>query len=135
MNELGQKRPLLVIDDDKKLCGLIKEYLEPLGYGVEARHTGPEGLEEAVEGEYEAVILDVMLPGMDGFEVLREMRKKTNVPVLMLTAMGEESDRIAGLEIGADDYLPKTFSTRELLARLRAVTRRAHLTETAGRTG
>lgn len=131
MKDVGQKRSLLVIDDDKKLCGLIQEYLEPLGYAVRSRHTGPEGLEEAVTGEYEAVILDVMLPGMDGFEVLREMRKKTNVPVLMLTAMGEESDRIVGLEIGADDYLPKTFSTRELLARLRAVTRRAHLAEPA----
>lgn len=131
VKDVGQKRPLLVIDDDKKLCALIKEYLEPLGYAVEMRHTGPEGLEEAVAGGYEAVILDVMMPGMDGFEVLREMRKKTNVPVLMLTAMGEESDRIVGLEIGADDYLPKTFSTRELLARLRAVTRRAHLAESA----
>lgn len=123
-----EKRPLLVIDDDKKLCSLIKEYLDPMGYEITMRHTGPEGLQEAVEQEYEAVILDVMMPGMDGFEVLRELRKKSDVPVLMLTAMGEESDRIVGLEIGADDYLPKTFSTRELLARLRAVTRRAHLT-------
>jgi two-component system response regulator CpxR len=130
--DVGHKRPLLVIDDDKKLCGLIREYLEPLGYEVSMRHTGPEGLEAALEGEYEAVILDVMMPGMDGFDVLRELRKKSNVPVLMLTAMGEESDRIVGLEIGADDYLPKTFSTRELLARLRAVTRRAHLAEPAG---
>jgi DNA-binding response OmpR family regulator len=130
--EVGHKRALLVIDDDKKLCGLIREYLEPLGYEVSMRHTGPEGLEAALEVEYEAVILDVMMPGMDGFDVLRELRKKSNVPVLMLTAMGEESDRIVGLEIGADDYLPKTFSTRELLARLRAVTRRSHLAELAG---
>jgi len=119
------RRPLLVIDDDRKLCGLIRDYLAPLGWDVSMRHAGPEGLEEARTGGYEAVILDVMMPGMDGFEVLRELRKTSNVPVLMLTAMGEESDRIVGLEMGADDYLPKTFSSRELLARLRAVTRRA----------
>ncbi|BCX46624.1 DNA-binding response regulator [Haloferula helveola] len=95
------------------------------------RHTGPEGLEEAKSGDYDAVILDVMMPGMDGFEVLRELRKHSNVPVLMLTAMGEEADRIVGLEMGADDYLPKTFSSRELLARLRAVTRRAVLEDPA----
>jgi two-component system response regulator CpxR len=116
---------ILVIDDDQKLCGLIADYLSPLGYCVAMRHTGPEGLEAAQEDKWEALILDVMMPGMDGFEVLRELRKTSQVPVLMLTAMGEEADRIVGLELGADDYLPKTFSTRELLARLRAVTRRA----------
>lgn len=121
----GGERPLLVVDDDQKLCGLIRDYLAPLGWSVEMRHTGPEGLEAARNGSYEAVILDVMMPGMDGFEVLRELRKDSQVPVLMLTAMGEEADRIVGLEMGADDYLPKTFSSRELLARLRAVTRRA----------
>lgn len=127
--EASQKKRLLVVDDDRKLCGLIHDYLEPLGYEVAMRHNGPDGLEEAKEGDYEAVLLDVMMPGMDGFEVLRELRKSSNVPVLMLTAMGEEADRIVGLELGADDYLPKTFSTRELLARLRAVTRRSHLAE------
>ena len=128
MDASGKKR-LLVVDDDRKLCGLIHDYLDPLGYEVEMRHTGTEGLEEAREGEYEAVLVDVMMPGMDGFEVLRELRKTSNVPVLMLTAMGDEADRIVGLELGADDYLPKTFSTRELLARLRAVTRRSHLAD------
>lgn len=118
---------MLVVDDDRKLCALIRDYLEPLGWAVDMRHTGPEGLEAARDGDYDAVILDVMMPGMDGFEVLRELRKDSNVPVLMLTAMGEEADRIVGLEMGADDYLPKTFSSRELLARLRAVTRRASL--------
>ena len=127
MNVSG--KPLLVVDDDRKLCGLIRDYLEPMGWRVEMRHTGTEGLAEAAEGDYEAVILDVMMPGMDGFEVLRELRKTSNVPVLMLTAMGDEADRIVGLELGADDYLPKTFSSRELLARLRAVTRRAVLAE------
>jgi DNA-binding response OmpR family regulator len=116
---------LLVIDDDRKLCRLIADYLHPMGYVVETAHTGPEGLERAREGQYGAIILDVMLPGMDGFEVLKQLRRESDVPVLMLTARGEEADRIVGLEIGADDYLPKTFSTRELLARLRAVTRRA----------
>ena len=129
MSDAEYVRPLLVVDDDKKLCGLIREYLDPLGYRVSMRHTGPEGLQAALEGSYEAVILDVMMPGMDGIEVLKELRKKSTVPVLMLTAMGEESDRIAGLEMGADDYLPKTFSTRELLARLRAVMRRSRREE------
>ncbi|MEM9080162.1 MAG: response regulator transcription factor [Verrucomicrobiota bacterium] len=129
MSEAEAVKHLLVVDDDVKLCGLVKEYLEPLGYEVEMRHTGTEGLEAAREGEWEAVILDVMMPGMDGFEVLKELRKSSQVPVLMLTAMGEEADRIVGLEMGADDYLPKTFSTRELLARLRAVTRRAKVAE------
>ena len=130
-NENG--RPLLVVDDDRKLCALIRDYLEPMGWNVSMRHTGTEGLAEAAAGEYEAVILDVMMPGMDGFEVLRELRKTSNVPVLMLTGMGDEADRIVGLELGADDYLPKTFSSRELLARLRAVTRRAILAEPAGK--
>jgi DNA-binding response OmpR family regulator len=120
------ERPrLLVIDDDKKLCRLIKDYLDPLGYDVTAVHTGPDGCEKAAEEKWHAVILDLMLPGMDGFEVLKHIRRTNDVPVLMLTARGDEADRIVGLEIGADDYLPKTFSTRELLARLRAVTRRS----------
>ena len=121
----ASKTRLLVIDDDKKLCRLIRDYLEPMGYEVESAHTGPDGLEKALTGQHRAIILDVMLPGMDGFEVLKQLRRSSDVPVLMLTARGEEPDRIVGLEIGADDYLPKTFSTRELLARLRAVTRRA----------
>ncbi|HEY6170509.1 MAG TPA: response regulator transcription factor [Verrucomicrobiae bacterium] len=116
---------VLIIDDDKKLCRLVRDYLEPMGYEVAAAHTGPDGVERATADSWHAVILDVMLPGLDGFEVLKQIRHKSDVPVLMLTARGDEADRIVGLEIGADDYLPKTFSTRELLARLRAVTRRA----------
>lgn len=123
--ESEQRARILVIDDDRKLCRLIGEYLEPLGYAISAAHTGPEGVELARVAEWQAVILDVMLPGLDGFEVLKQIRKTSDVPVLMLTARGDEADRIVGLEIGADDYLPKTFSTRELLARLRAVTRRS----------
>lgn len=118
---------ILMVDDDLKLCGLVRDYLEPLGYALDSVHTGPEGVEAVRSGDYRAVILDVMLPDMDGFEVLREIRKESEVPVLMLTGRGEEADRVMGLELGADDYLPKTFSTRELLARLRAVTRRTTL--------
>jgi two-component system, OmpR family, response regulator CpxR len=116
---------VLVVDDDVKLCHLIRDYLEPLGYQVVMAHNGPAGVELAIAEPFSALILDVMLPGYDGFQALRKIRNSSNVPVLMLTARGEEADRIVGLELGADDYLPKTFSTRELLARLRAVIRRS----------
>ncbi len=119
---------LLIIDDDVKLCRLAANYLQPLGYEVAMAHTGPEGLERALHEQFSAVILDVMLPGLNGFDLLRELRRHSQVPVLMLTALGDEADRIVGLEMGADDYLPKTFSTRELLARLRAVLRRSAAT-------
>jgi DNA-binding response OmpR family regulator len=121
---------LLMIDDDRKLCRLVSTYLEPLGFDVTVVHTGPDGVDRATgDGEsWHAIILDVMLPGMDGFDVLKKIRLRSTVPVLMLTARGDEMDRIVGLEVGADDYLPKTFSTRELLARLRAVLRRSVLT-------
>ncbi len=115
---------VLVIDDDHKLGRLIRDYLEPMGYAVSLAATGPEGLEQARAEPFDAILLDVMLPGLDGFDVLRELRRTHDMPVLMLTARGEEADRIVGLEMGADDYLPKTFSSRELLARLRAVMRR-----------
>ena len=124
-DEPAGRTRVLIIDDDRKLCRLIRDYLEPMGYETEMAHSGPEGLEKALSRNFHALILDVMLPGMDGFEVLKKLRHKSDVPVLMLTGRGEEPDRIVGLEIGADDYLPKTFSTRELLARLRAVTRRS----------
>src|SRR5712691_3021006 len=120
---------LLLVEDDVRLCRLVKEYLEGMGYTVTLAHTGPSGLDLALKQSFHALILDVMLPGMDGFEVLRRLRVHSNMPVLMLTGRGEEADRIVGLEMGADDYLPKTFSTRELLARLRAVLRRSLMTE------
>jgi two-component system response regulator CpxR len=120
---------VLIVDDDTKLCRLVRDYLEPMGYKVTSANTGPSGLEAALRETYAAVILDVMLPGMDGLQVLRKLRETSKVPVLMLTGRGEEADRIVGLELGADDYLPKTFSTRELLARLRAVIRRSLVTE------
>lgn len=120
---------IIMVDDDQKLCRLVADYLEPMGYEVDAAYNGADGLEKIRRGEYRAAILDVMMPQMDGLEVLKQLRRESDIPVLMLTARGEETDRIVGLEMGADDYLPKTFSSRELLARLRAVTRRSQLSE------
>ncbi len=123
-----ESRPrVLIIDDDREFCGLIRDYLEPFGYAVSMAHTGRAGADAALGDAWHAVILDVMLPVMDGFEVLKLIRRASDVPVLMLTARGAEMDQIIGLEIGADDYLPKGSSTRALLARLRAITRRAAL--------
>ena len=116
---------VLLIDDDSKLCRLIAGYLNPLGYEVHAVHNGLEGLDRANQGEWHAVLLDMMLPGLNGFEVLKRLRQTSSVPVLMLTNRGEEADRIVGLELGADDYIAKTCSSREMLARLRAVARRS----------
>lgn len=123
---------VLIVDDDRELCRLLAEYLRPMGYDVAAEHRGVPGIERALAEPWAAVVLDVMLPDLDGTEVLRRIRRASNVPVLMLTARGEEADRIVGLELGADDYLPKTSSPRELLARLRAVTRRARPAPAAG---
>jgi two-component system response regulator CpxR len=115
---------ILVIDDDVELCGLVGEYLESEGFLVEAVYDGERGLERARQDNYVLIVLDVMLPAMNGFEVLRHIRSSSRIPVLLLTARGEEVDRIVGLEIGADDYLPKPFNPRELVARIRAVLRR-----------
>ena len=122
---------ILVIDDDVELCSLVGEYLEPEGFQVESAPDGPRGLEQALNGGHLLVVLDVMLPGLNGFEVLRRLRDKSKIPVLLLTARGEDVDRIVGLEIGADDYLPKPFNPRELVARIRAILRRTH-TERSG---
>ncbi|MBN1343255.1 MAG: response regulator transcription factor [Phycisphaerae bacterium] len=116
---------LLVIDDDVELCELVTEYLEPEGFQVESVLRGEQGVERALSGEHALVIVDVMLPGMNGLDVLRRIRSKSVVPVLMLTARGDDVDRIVGLELGADDYLPKPFNPRELVARIRAILRRA----------
>ncbi|MGA2846879.1 MAG: response regulator transcription factor [Candidatus Acidiferrales bacterium] len=124
---------ILVVDDDVELCELVAEYLTPEGFEVEAVYDGIRGIESALSGEYSLAILDVMLPGMQGFEVLRQIRAKSRLPVIMLTARGEDVDRIVGLEIGADDYLPKPFNPRELAARIQAVLRRsAQNSTTAG---
>jgi two-component system response regulator CpxR len=115
---------ILIIDDDEELTELVSEYLSAEGFETEAVHTGDDGLAKAKNGNYDLAVLDVMLPGMNGFEVLRKLRDSSDLPVLMLTARGDDDDRIIGLEIGADDYLPKPFNPRELLARLRAILRR-----------
>jgi DNA-binding response OmpR family regulator len=115
---------VLVIDDDVELCALVQEYLTAEGFTLTAVHDGEQGLQQALTGEYTLVVLDVMLPGINGFEVLRRIRSVSKIPVLLLTARGEDVDRIVGLEIGADDYLPKPFNPRELVARIRAILRR-----------
>ena len=116
---------ILVIDDDSELCELVAEYLEPDGYKVEAVHDGESGLERALSGEHALAVLDYMLPGMNGFEVLRQIRARSRLPIVMLTARGDDMNRIIGLQIGADDYLPKPFNPLELVARINAVLRRA----------
>jgi two-component system response regulator CpxR len=116
--------PILIIDDDFGFTELLKELLSTEGYTIEAVHNGEAGLARALSGHYSLIVLDVMLPGRNGLEVLRSLRKESSTPVLMLTARGHDTDRIQGLESGADDYLPKPFHPRELLARIRAILRR-----------
>jgi len=123
---------VLVIDDDGELCSLVAEYLAPEGFSVESVVDGVRGLDRALTGDHLLVVLDVMLPGLNGFEVLRRIRAKSRIPVLLLTARGEDVDRIVGLEIGADDYLPKPFNPRELVARIRAILRRTRSGEKGG---
>ena len=118
-------RRLLIIDDDAELCELLAEYLQPEGFQVDAVHTGTEAVEKALTENYALLVLDVMLPGLRGFDVLQKIRATSRIPVIMLTARGEDVDRILGLEIGADDYLPKPFNPRELAARIQAVLRRS----------
>lgn len=117
---------VLIVDDDVELCELVSEYLSGEGFEVEAVHDGNEGLMRSLTGEHVLVVLDIMLPGMNGLDVLRNLRKHSRIPVLILTARGDDVDRIVGLEIGADDYLPKPFNPRELMARVRAILRRSH---------
>lgn len=119
---------ILLIDDDVELCSLVTEYLEAEGFKVEAVFDGKRGLERALNGQQLLVVLDVMLPGLSGLDVLRRIRITSKMPVLLLTARGEDVDRIVGLEIGADDYLPKPFNPRELVARIRAILRRTRST-------
>jgi two-component system response regulator CpxR len=116
---------ILVVDDDLELCELLTEYLQPEGFEVDAVFDGLQGVDRALSGEYSLLILDVMLPGIRGFEALRQIRAKSAMPIIMLTARDEDIDRILGLEIGADDYLAKPFNPRELAARIQAVLRRS----------
>ncbi|ALU43199.1 response regulator transcription factor [Pseudoalteromonas rubra] len=123
---------VLIIDDDRGLCELLEDYLHSEGCDVITAHTGPGGLDMALTREFDVILLDVMLPELDGFEVLKALRAKKMTPVIMLTAKGDDFDRIFGLELGADDYIPKPFNHRELLARIKAITRRvAHLLHNA----
>ena len=115
---------LLLVDDDARLAGMVSEYLTAAGFAIDRSLTGRGGLEAMHRVSFDAIILDVMLPDLDGFEVCRQIRTRSDVPILMLTARGDDTDRIVGLEIGADDYLPKPFNPRELLARIRAILRR-----------
>jgi len=118
---------ILIVDDDVALCEMLAEYLTNEGFTVEMVHDGLGGVSQARSKNYDAIVLDVMLPKMDGFSVLRELRKNVTTPVIMLTAKGEDVDRIVGLEMGADDYLPKPCNPRELVARLKAIIRRTQL--------
>lgn len=116
---------ILIIDDDEELCDLVSEYLSAEGFEVDSANDGESGLERALSGDYAITILDVMLPRTNGFEVLKKLREVSELPVIMLTARGDDMERIVGLEIGADDYMPKPFNPRELAARLRAILRRS----------
>jgi len=117
---------VLLVDDDAELCELLTNFLGGEGFAVDAVRSAPAGVARALGGSYAMVLLDVMLPGANGFDILREIRAQSSLPVLMLTAKGDALDRILGLEIGADDYLPKPFNPQELAARMRAILRRGN---------
>jgi len=126
---------ILLIDDDVELCELMVRFLGSEGLNVDSAHDGIAGLEMARSGDYDLAVLDIMMPGKNGMDVLRELRQDSNLPVIMLTARGEEMDRIIGLELGADDYVPKPCNPRELSARIRAVLRRMEATGHSGQPG
>jgi two-component system, OmpR family, response regulator CpxR len=125
---------ILLIEDDADLCSLMRDYFSGHGFQIEAAYDGRQGLARSIDGSFDLIILDVMLPGIDGFEVLRQLRKRSDTPVIMLTARTAEGDRVAGLNAGADDYLPKPFGPQELLARIRAILRRVGKMEGASQT-
>lgn len=121
MSTLGK---ILVVDDDKNICELLRLYLEKEGFGVMLAHDGEEAIKLFEGYEPHLILLDIMLPGLDGWQVCREIRKKSNTPIIMLTAKGETFDKVLGLELGADDYVVKPFDAKEVMARLKAVLRR-----------
>ncbi len=123
-------KSILLVEDDLELCSLMKDYFSQQGFRIDAVHDGRTGLARSLEGEFDLILLDVMLPVLDGFELLRQLRKRSTTPVIMLTARTAQMDRVAGLNAGADDYLPKPFGPEELLARIRAVLRRTGRRET-----
>src|SRR5216684_7831339 len=124
---------VLVVDDDVELCKLVTRYLTQEGFQIESVNAGAAGVDRALSGNYALIVLDVMMPGMNGFDVLRRIRAESRLPVLMLTAKGDALDRVLGLEMGADDYLPKPFNPQELAARIRAILRRAKPETDSGR--
>jgi two-component system response regulator CpxR len=128
---IAARKSILLIDDDTELTALMTDYFSQHGFAVEAVHDGSTGLARALEGRFDLILLDVMLPVLDGFELLRQVRKRAATPVIMLTARTSQDDRVAGLNSGADDYLPKPFGPEELLARIRAVLRRTGHTDAA----
>lgn len=121
---INREVAILLVDDDVELCDLMREFFAARGLRVEAVHDGRRGLARALAGDHDLLLLDIMMPGLDGFELLRQVRKQRQTPVIMLTARTAQADRVAGLDAGADDYLPKPFAPEELLARIRAVLRR-----------
>jgi two-component system response regulator CpxR len=122
---ISKSESILVIDDDVEFCKLVTRFLTQEGFAIESVNAGSSGAEQALSGNHSLVVLDVMMPGVNGFEVLRRIRAQSHIPVLMLTAKGDALDRVLGLEMGADDYLPKPFNPQELAARIRAILRRA----------
>ncbi len=120
---------VLITDDDIELISLLKEYMEPEGFEIDTAHDGESASQKALSNDYDIIVLDVMMPKMNGFDALKHIRQQSAVPILMLTARGEDVDRIVGLEMGADDYMPKPFNPRELVARMRAVLRRTQNTQ------
>src|ERR1041385_1913114 len=122
---ISKSESILVIDDDVEFCKLVTRFLTQEGFAIESVNAGNPGAEQALSGNHALVVLDVMMPGVNGFEVLRRIRAQSRIPVLMLTAKGDALDRVLGLEMGADDYLPKPFNPQELAARIRAILRRA----------
>ena len=127
MGSFAMDQRVLLIDDDAELCGLVTRFMAGEGFEVDSATSGRHGVVRALSGDYKLILLDVMMPGMNGFDVLRRIRAESRIPVLMLTAKGDTLDRVLGLEMGADDYLPKPFDPPELAARVRAILRRARL--------
>ncbi|MEZ0316831.1 MAG: response regulator, partial [Methylophilaceae bacterium] len=122
---------VLLIDDDVELVGMLKEYVEQEGFDTTVAYDGEAGAQYALAGQFDIVVLDIMMPKLNGIETLRKIRAHSNTPVLMLTAKGDDADRIAGLELGADDYVPKPCTPRELVARIRAILRRTQVNANA----